>query len=170
MTGMSPSCCSLRGNPVAATAFPQGLKEMNKTRLRLVSGANLNRRNKTMKHLALALLVSATALGAASARADTRVSIGVNLGTPHYRTPAPVVVYAPPAPRGYWKEIVVKTWIPERLVVSHGRRGRPVRHVEPGYFTYRTDRVWVAANNHRDYRGYGYGRDDNRDRRGDWNR
>lgn len=126
-----------------------------------------------MKHLALALLVSAAAVATSSARADTRFSFGINVGIPSYRVPPPVVVYAPVAPRGYWKEVVVKTWVPERIVVSHGRRGRPERHVEPGYFTYRTDRVWIETE-HRSSRGYGYGYNresrDYRDSCDGWNR
>jgi hypothetical protein len=43
---------------------------------------------------------------------------------------------------------VVKTWVPERWVVSRDRWGRPVRHCEPGYFTYRTERVWVEGRDH----------------------
>ena len=137
-----------------------------------------------MKHIALALLVSAAAVATSSARADTRFSVGINVGTPSYRVPPPVVVYAPVAPRGYWKEIVVKTWVPERIVVRHNYRGHHERVCEPGYFTYRTDRVWIETD-HRASRGYGYGsnrhdhnsdsrdyRDsrDHRDSRDGWNR
>jgi hypothetical protein len=133
-----------------------------------------------MKRIAIALLATAAALAASSARADTRVSIGVNVGGPSYRPAPPTVVYAPPPAvvyshspsRGYWKEIQVKTWVPERWVVRHNRWGRPERYCEPGYFTYRTDRVWVDGrdrdgryDNRRDY-SYGY---NNRDHRG-WNR
>ena len=137
-----------------------------------------------MKRIAFALLASAAALTANSARADTRVSIGVNVG-PSYR-PAPPVVYAPPptvvyappvvvAPvRGYWKDVQVKTWVPERWVVRHNRWGRPERVCEPGYYTYTTSRVWVdgRSDHGRGGHSYGYGRDhrDNRyDNRG-WNR
>ena len=145
-----------------------------------------------MKRIAIAFLATAAALAANSARADTRVSIGVNLGGPSYRpappavvyAPAPAVVYAPPpavvvAPsRGYWKEIQVKTWVPERWIVRTNRWGRNERYCEPGYYTYRTDRVWVdgrSDHNHgrgyaygygRDNRDYGYGYDNNRG----WNR
>src|SRR3954468_2774635 len=134
-----------------------------------------------MKHLTFALLATAAALTVNSARADTRVSVGVNLGGPAYRPAPPAVVYAPapppavvyaPAPRGYWKDVTVKTWVPERWVSSRDRWGRPVRVCEPGYFTYRTDRVWVDTTPRgRDYdnrgrddsRGnYGYGYDNNR--------
>jgi hypothetical protein len=132
-----------------------------------------------MKRIAIALFVTAAALAATSARADTRVSIGVNVGSPSYRPAPPTVVYAPaptvvvaPA-HGYWKEIVVKTWVPERWVVRHNRWGRPERYCEPGYYAYRTDRVWVAGRP--DHRGrdrdYGYGYEDRRhDDRGRWSR
>jgi hypothetical protein len=56
-------------------------------------------------------------------------------------------------PRGYWKEIEIKTWVPARWVVSHDRRGREFRTLENGYFTYRTDRVWVS--NDHDAGGFG---------------
>lgn len=135
-----------------------------------------------MKRIAIALLASAAALAANSARADTRVSVGVNVGTPVYRNapvvvappavtygpsygPAPVVVAAPE--RGYWKEVVVKTWVPERVSFNRDRWGRHVRVVEPGYFTYRTDRVWVDGRDHDHGNHYGYGYSDNHGR---WNR
>lgn len=147
-----------------------------------------------MKRIAIALLATAAALAATSARADTRVSIGVNLGGPAYRpapptvvyAPAPSVVYAPPAvvvapPRGYWKDVQVQTWVPERWVVRTNRWGRSERICEPGYYAYTTNRVWVdGRSNHGRSHSYGYGhnhRDDHRDNRYDnrydnrgWNR
>ncbi|HUR56541.1 MAG TPA: hypothetical protein VM029_02450 [Opitutaceae bacterium] len=149
-----------------------------------------------MKHIAIALVIGAAALAANSARADSRVSIGINVGTPVYRSapiytpapvyaPAPAVVYAP-APavvvparsHGYWKEVQVKTWVPERWVLRTSRWGRTERVCEPGYFAYHTDRVWVdGRDNRHDNRGnYSYGYNnrgyDNRgyDSRGNWNR
>src|SRR5262245_48096876 len=134
-----------------------------------------------MKRIAIALLASAAALAAAtSARAHTSVSIGVNMGDPAYCPPSPQVVYAPaPAPvyappavvvapqRGYWKDVQVRTWVPERWLVRYNRWGRAERYCEPGYYTYRTERVWVDTHNHRGYgydRGnYNYGYDYNRD-------
>ena len=112
-------------------------------------------------HLTLALL--AAALAAPVLRAETRLHIGVHLGLPVPLPPPPAVVYAPPpvvmhapapvvcappavvyAPhRGYWKEVVVKTWVPERWLHTRDRWGRTVRVCEPGYYTYRTERVWV---------------------------
>jgi hypothetical protein len=149
-----------------------------------------------MKHIAIALVLSAAALAANSARADSRVSIGISVGTPVYRSapvysPAPPVVYAP-APvvvvparsHGYWKDVQVKTWVPERWVLRTNRWGRTERVREAGYFTYVTNRVWVDGRDHRghdrrDSYSYGYNnRDhdnrgyDNRgyDSRGSWNR
>ena len=142
-----------------------------------------------MNRLAIAVVVSAAALAASSAHADTRVRIGVNIGGPVYSEPAPVVVsapapavayvpaptvvYAPPPavvvapPRGYWKEVQVQTWVPERWVVRTNRWGRSERYCEPGYYTYTTDHVWVDGrpDHARGYayrygpgnHGYGYG-------------
>jgi len=141
-----------------------------------------------MNRITLALLFGAAALAASSARADTRVRIGVNVGSPDYYPPAPVVVaarpptvvyapapsvaYAPPPtvvvapPPGYWKEVQVKTWVPERWLVRSNRWGRTERYCEPGYFTYRTERVWVDSRSDHG-RGYGYGQDHSRyDNRG----
>lgn len=140
-----------------------------------------------MKRITLALFATAAALAATSARADTRVSIGVNVGAPVYRPAPPAVVYAPapapqvvyaPAPvvvapsRGYWKEVQVKTWVPERWIVRTNRWGRAERMCEPGYYTYRTDRVWIdARSDHGRGYAYGYGHDNRYgyDNRG-WNR
>lgn len=104
-----------------------------------------------MNRLSLALLAATAALTAASAKADTRVNLGVHIGIPAYRPAPPTVVYAPaprvvhvPPARGYWKDVTVKTWVPERTYIRHNRWGRPERVIEPGYFTYTTDRVWVA--------------------------
>jgi hypothetical protein len=161
---------------------------MNNRPACFVSLGELLTKENTMKRIAIALLASAAALAANSARADTRVSVGVNVGTPVYRAPAPAVVYAPPpavvyapvaAPvRGYWKDVVVKTWVPERWISSRDRWGRHVRVSEPGYYTYRTDRVWVDGHSDRgnhyghESRGYSYGYDGSRDHdnRGGWNR
>lgn len=151
-----------------------------------------------MKRITLALLATAAALAASSAHAETRVSIGVNVGgRPDYRPAPPAVVYVPappavvyaPAPsRGYYQDVTVKTWVPERWVSKHDRRGHHVRVCEPGYFTYHTDRVWVDGRSGHDShgnRGYAYGhsahdRDNrnnhhsshssHRDSRGGWNR
>jgi hypothetical protein len=142
-----------------------------------------------MKRFAIALVVSAAALAVSSARADSRVRIGVNIGSPVYhhpapvvvRAPAPTVVYArPPAvmyapapvivasPHGYWQEVHVKTWVPERWIVRTNRWGHAERYCEPGHFAYHTDRVWVDARpNH--HRGRVYGYDHHRDdRRHGW--
>ncbi|MEO6246276.1 MAG: hypothetical protein ABIQ12_12655 [Opitutaceae bacterium] len=130
-----------------------------------------------MKTLALALLVSAAALATSAARADTRFSFGVNIALPSYRTAPPVVAYAPPptivyapvAPRGYWKDVTVKTWVPERVVFVRNRWGRTERVCEPGYFTYQADRVWIEADTYAPH-NRGHASDHNRDYRGGWNR
>jgi hypothetical protein len=136
-----------------------------------------------MKRIPLALLATAATLAVASARADTRFSIGVNIGGPTYRPAPPVVAYAPPPPavcppavvvapaRGYWKDVSVRTWVPERWVVRPDRWGRPVRYCEPGYYTYRTERVWVDAPAYGPApRGYAYGYDRNHGHRDGWKR
>ena len=162
-----------------------------------------------MKRIVIVLVVSAAALAGHTARAESRVRIGINVGTPVYQPSEPTVVYAPtpsvvyapapsviyaPAPvavahnRGYWKDIEVKTWVPERWVMSHNRWGHHVRVLEPGYYSCRMDRVWVEGHEDRGYRGgydnrgiYGYDNDNNRgsygydnnrghDNRGGWNR
>lgn len=83
--------------------------------------------------------------------APARPPVVVVPAAPVYGYGAPVVpVYRapdycpPPAPRGYWKDVSVKVWVPAEWVVSRDRRGCEVRSLRPGYFTYRTDRVWVA--------------------------
>lgn len=125
--------------------------------------------------LAVAGLVGAAT--PASAGPDIRVNIGIGRPGPVIVEPvrpvvvvpaapaygygygAPVVpVYRapdycpPPAPRGYWKDVSVKVWVPAEWVVTRDRHGHAVRSLRPGYFTYRTDRVWVAdAGRHGDY-------------------
>lgn len=138
-----------------------------------------------MKRLAIALFATVAALAATAARADTRVSIGVNLGGPYHRPAPPTVVYVPappavvyaPAPtRGYWKDVSVKTWVPERWITTCDRWGRHVRVCEPGYFAYRTERVWVGGRSDHGPRGHAYGYDHNRpgrydrDERDGWRR
>lgn len=95
-----------------------------------------------------------------TAKAGSDFHVSLNLGL----RPAPVVLVAPAygvpmapviiehrheEPRGYWKEIVVKTWVPARWVVSYVSHGRELRRYEPGYFAYNTDRVWIDLG--RDY-------------------
>jgi len=122
-----------------------------------------------MNRLAIALVVSAAAFAASSAHADSRVRIGVSVGSPSYYTPAPVAVYAPaptvvyaPPPtavvapaRGYWTDVQVRTWVPERWMVRTNRWGRAERFCEPGHYVYHTERIWVDGRpDHRP--GYAY--------------
>jgi hypothetical protein len=60
-----------------------------------------------------------------------------------------------PAPRGYWKMITVKVWVPGYWIERPDHHGRRVRRYEGGHYTYRTERIWVAA-------GRGYDHNDRR--------
>ncbi len=73
----------------------------------------------------------------------------------------------PPAPSGYWKDVQTRVWVPGRWITVRQSCGREISRYENGYYTYRTDRVWVATcdNNRGDY-----GRGDNGHHRGDNNR
>ena len=63
---------------------------------------------------------------------------------------------------GYWKNVTVRHWVPDRWIVEYDRRGREYRRVIPGHYVLRTDRVWVSYDRHDRYdrygRGYGYNR------------
>lgn len=135
-----------------------------------------------MNRIALTLLATA-ALAATSARADTRFSVGFGVGAPACRpempvvvtNPPPAVIYAPAPVGGYWKEVLVKTWVPERWVVSRDRWGRSVRILEPGYTTFRTERVWVDRHTGPRFPGNTYDHhrshsDGNERMRSDWHR
>lgn len=120
-----------------------------------------------MKPITCALAIVVAALGSATARADSRVNIGVEVnmgptyGAPRYAPPAPSYYPAPARSyspvRGHWEDVTVKTWVPERWVMGRDRWGRHVRVLEKGYFTYRTERVWVDS-----HRGGAYGYADRR--------
>jgi len=127
-----------------------------------------------MKLITATLLTALAGFATTAARADhsrVNVAVGINLGS-SYRAPAyvaPAPVYVAPAPvyvspghrhdrdRGHWENVTVKTWVPARWVTTHNHWGHPVRILEKGYFTFRTDRVWVdhRGHDHRDNR-YGY--------------
>lgn len=130
-----------------------------------------------MKRIALALIAAGLAASAAHAGHDTSVSVSgtIHVGAGHRApiytapdvyAPAPVRHVAPA--RGYWQEVVVKTWVPERWSTSRDRRGRIVRVCEPAHYAYRTERVWVdTSHGSRGHRGYGY---NDRDHRSHWHR
>ena len=46
---------------------------------------------------------------------------------------------------GYWKEVRERTWVPGRWVVERRHHGHEYRRYVEGYYTYRTDRIWVSA-------------------------
>lgn len=111
-----------------------------------------------MKTTTFAVLSVLAGLVAHGARAESRIFAGIDFHS-RPRLVAPVVVpsptafhppaYAPlPMPRygatrGYWRDVTVTNWVPERWAVSRDRRGRSVRVFEPGHYVYSTDRVWV---------------------------
>lgn len=116
--------------------------------------------------------VSGLAGLANSASAGTDIHINVGLGGrpgPVFVAPPPVYGYGydvrtvpvyrdcpPAAPAGYWRDVPVRVWVPAEWIVTRDRRGCEVRSLRAGFFTYRTDRVWVAEAGSRG--GYGYGR------------
>lgn len=78
---------------------------------------------------------------------------------PAYCAPvAPVVVveHRREEPRGYWKEVVVRNWVPAHWVVNYMGFGREYRSLQPGYFACNTERVWVSLDR-------GHDRDHDRD-------
>jgi hypothetical protein len=119
--------------------------------------------------------ISGFASFATPAKAGTDVHLNIRLGPPKpvivvparghdgrgygytnrdYRDTCP-----PPAPRGYWKEVTVKVWVPARWVVSRDHCGREVRVYERAYPTYKTERVWVSHDDRGHHHGRGsYGR------------
>jgi len=99
----------------------------------------------------------------AKAGSDIHINLGFGLrpapvmvAPPRYYVPAaPVVIdRRHDEPRGYWKEVVVKTWVPARWVVSYVSHGREHRTLRPGYYAYNTHRVWVDFGRDHDHDGY----------------
>ncbi len=45
---------------------------------------------------------------------------------------------------GYWTDVSVKVWVPGHWVIERSHRGCEMRSYVSGFYTYRTDRVWVA--------------------------
>jgi hypothetical protein len=111
-------------------------------------------------------LFTAFAGSAATLHAGTDVHLHIGFGPVITRPAPPVVVVERPAPpRGYWKTVTVKEWVPGRWVVTRTVRGREIRTFEPGHYAYRDDRVWVSYDRgHDDYGrdGRGWDRDDRR--------
>ncbi|PTX94234.1 hypothetical protein [Opitutus sp. ER46] len=121
-----------------------------------------------MKRLSLALLALAGLATASVARAD-RLSVNgsIHFGSPTY---APAPVYGGPhyGPRGYWRDVNVRVWVPARWVTTRNQWGHLVQVMEPAHMEYRTRRVWVA-DEHPRYHHDRYDRHDDRghDRHGD---
>lgn len=108
--------------------------------------------NHKIAFASLALL-TAFAGSAATLHAGTDVHISIGLGNV-IRRPLPppvVVVERPAAPRGYWKTVTIREWVPGRWVIDRDRRGREFRTFENGHYTYRDERVWVGNDRDRDH-------------------
>ena len=56
------------------------------------------------------------------------------------------------APRGYWKEIEVRRWVPGRRLVVRDACGRTSYVYEKGHYIHSTDRVWVEASRDHEHR------------------
>jgi hypothetical protein len=107
----------------------------------------------------LASVIALSGLAGLATTASAGTSINVSIGAPIPRPPVVVVTepahdgrayggygdrrWAPPPPRGYWKEIEVKDWVPAHWVVTPDFRGRESRVYEPGHYVCRVERVWV---------------------------
>jgi hypothetical protein len=129
-----------------------------------------------MKATALAFMSLLAGLVVSTSRAETGAYASVDVqsgpvvaapvGVPMMPLPryAPGYATVPPvryeAPRGYWRDVTVRSWVPDRWIVTPGRHGRTVRVFEPGHFVCSTDRVWVESR-----RGDDFGRHMDR-----WNR
>lgn len=61
-------------------------------------------------------------------------------------------------PRGYWREVAVRVWVPGCWVVERDDWGRHCRRYVEGHYEMRRDRVWVAYNNYERYDRRGYDR------------
>jgi len=61
-------------------------------------------------------------------------------------------------PRGYWREVSVRVWVPGCWVVERDRWDRHCRRYVEGHYEYRRDRVWVAYNDCDRYDRRGYDR------------
>jgi hypothetical protein len=116
--------------------------------------------NKKIALVSLALF-TAFAGAAATLHAGTDVHINIGLGGigPRRLPPPVVVIDRPERPRGHWKVVTVREWIPARWSVEPGRHGRPVRRFEPGHYSYREERVWVGYDSDRDWDRGGRGWD-----------
>lgn len=66
-------------------------------------------------------------------------------------------------PRGYWREVSVRVWVPGCWVFESGHHGHGYKRYVEGHYELRHDRVWVAYNDcDRDGRDRDWGRRDRR--------
>lgn len=81
-----------------------------------------------------------------------------------HRGPDAVVVeagYRDYGPRGYWRDVHTRVWVPGFWTMGRDHWGRPYRHYVEGHYELRRDRVWVS---HNDYGRRRYDRYDRHDR------
>lgn len=51
-------------------------------------------------------------------------------------------------PRGYWRDVSVRVWVPGCWVFERDHCGRSYRRYVEGHYEFRSDRVWVAYNDY----------------------
>lgn len=79
----------------------------------------------------------------------------------HHRGPDTVVVeagYRHEAPRGYWRNVTTRVWVPGFWTMERDHWGRPYRRYVEGHYELRTERVWVATNDYGHHHDRGYRR------------
>ena len=111
--------------------------------------------------LVLAAVLTAFTGFAGLSTANAGVDVDINIGLPR---PPTVIIggghhhrdhhdrfdrrdrgYYHRAPRGYWKEITEKVYVPGRRIVRIDRHGHEVHVRERGHYVYRTKKVWVEG-------------------------
>jgi len=80
----------------------------------------------------------------------------------HGYVSGPAVVINDRCDEGYWREVSVRFWVPGCWVLERGHHGRTYRRYCEGHYEFRTNREWVAHDNH--------GRHDRDSDRGDGHR
>ncbi len=55
------------------------------------------------------------------------------------------------APRGYWRDVHTRVWVPGFWTMERDHWGRPYRRYVEGHYEMRRERVWVSYNNRGHY-------------------
>ncbi|MBI5422553.1 MAG: hypothetical protein HZA32_00605 [Opitutae bacterium] len=124
--------------------------------------------------LALALVTLFALATPQTAKAnDTGAAIGGFIGgvivgsvlADNHRGPDTVVVeagyrdgYRCEAPRGYWRDVHTRVWVPGFWTMERDHWGRPYRRYVEGHYEVRAERVWIAYNDHGYHNNRGYRR------------